>query len=66
MRQNLWAKMSGQSLPTATPVRQPAAASEVESATTARLAQLKDLGALRESGVLTDEEFESEKARILG
>lgn len=30
-----------------------------------RLAQLKQLGQLRESGVLTDEEFEREKQKIL-
>jgi hypothetical protein len=28
--------------------------------------QLKDLAALRDQGVLTDEEFETQKARILG
>jgi hypothetical protein len=31
-----------------------------------RLAQLKDLGALREQGVLTEDEFQAQKARILG
>jgi hypothetical protein len=31
-----------------------------------RVQQLKDLAALREQGVLTDAEFEAEKARILG
>ncbi|HRO31243.1 MULTISPECIES: SHOCT domain-containing protein [Micrococcaceae] len=31
-----------------------------------RLAQLKDLGALRDQGVLTDAEFQAQKARILG
>jgi hypothetical protein len=31
-----------------------------------KLAQLKDLGALREQGVLTDAEFETQKQRILG
>jgi hypothetical protein len=31
-----------------------------------RLAQLKDLGALREQGVLTEAEFQAQKARILG
>jgi hypothetical protein len=31
-----------------------------------RVQQLKDLAALKEQGVLTDEEFASEKARILG
>jgi hypothetical protein len=30
-----------------------------------RMQQLKDLGALKEQGVLTDEEFAAEKARIL-
>lgn len=30
-----------------------------------RLTQLKQLGELRETGVLTDAEFEAEKARIL-
>jgi hypothetical protein len=32
----------------------------------AKLAQLKELGTLREQGVLTDAEFEAQKARILG
>ena len=31
-----------------------------------RLAQLKQLGELKTSGILTDEEFAAEKARILG
>ena len=31
-----------------------------------RVQQLKDLGDLKAQGVLTDEEFASEKARILG
>ena len=31
-----------------------------------KLAQLKQLGELRESGVLTDAEFEAQKAQILG
>ena len=30
-----------------------------------RIAQLKDLASLKESGVLTDEEFAAEKAKIL-
>jgi hypothetical protein len=30
------------------------------------IAQLKELGELRSSGVLTDAEFEQQKARILG
>jgi Short C-terminal domain len=31
-----------------------------------RVQQLKDLAALKEQGVLTDQEFATEKARILG
>ena len=31
-----------------------------------RLEQLKELGALKQQGVLTEEEFAAEKARILG
>ena len=31
-----------------------------------RVQQLKDLAALKEQGVLTDQEFASEKARVLG
>jgi hypothetical protein len=31
-----------------------------------RITQLKELAALKEQGVLTDEEFAAEKARILG
>ena len=31
-----------------------------------RLRRLKDLGELRDAGVLTDEEFGAEKARVLG
>jgi hypothetical protein len=40
----------------------PAAAPAAES----RMDQLKSLGELKAQGVLTDEEFEAEKARILG
>lgn len=32
----------------------------------AKIAQLKDLGELKQSGVLTDAEFEAQKAKILG
>jgi hypothetical protein len=34
--------------------------------TTEKIEQLKQLGQLRESGILTDAEFESEKQKILG
>ena len=44
----------------APPAAAPAAAGE------SRIDQLKELGALKEQGVLNDAEFEAEKARILG
>ena len=42
------------------------AAPPPEDDMTSKLAQLKDLGALKEQGVLSDAEFEAQKARILG
>jgi Short C-terminal domain len=62
MRRNLWVKM------TATPDHQriqPETASPVASEADVRLDRLKSLGDLRVSGVLTEEEFERVKARIL-
>lgn len=60
LRRNLWADM------TKTPAR-PAAGDQTEpSEADVRLARLKELGELKASGVLTDEEFEREKARVLG
>jgi len=41
----------------------PAASAEVTADTTERL---KELGQLHEQGVLTDEEFAAEKAKVLG
>ena len=43
----------------------PQAAAPVSSGTDDKLAQLKELGELKESGVLTDAEFEAQKAKIL-
>ncbi len=63
MRQDLWVKM------TATPGRhqaQPIAAAQEKPATDLRLERLKTLGELRSTGVLSDDEFEREKAKILG
>ena len=47
--------------PAAAPPPAPAAA----SSSTDRIAQLKELGELRDSGVLTEDEFQQEKQRIL-
>jgi len=55
--------------PAAPAAAQPAAPAAPAAATPAepdRLAQLKDLTALRDAGALTDAEFEAEKQRILG
>ena len=43
----------------------PAAPAAPEDDMDAKLAQLKELGALKEAGVLTDFEFETQKNRIL-
>ncbi|HVA06988.1 MAG TPA: SHOCT domain-containing protein [Acidimicrobiales bacterium] len=43
----------------------PAAAASATSSASDRIAQLKELAGLRDSGALTQEEFDKEKARIL-
>jgi hypothetical protein len=63
MQQDLWAKMTAK--PGHPPIQTVATPQDQESDTDRRLAQLKELGELRASGVLTDDEFEREKARIL-
>ena len=60
---NRWAAQDASDYPQeqyAPPAAAPAAGGED------RVQQLKDLAALKEQGVLTDEEFAAEKARILG
>lgn len=44
----------------------PVAAAPAAPAETDTLAQLKELGELHSSGVLTDEEFAAQKAKLLG
>lgn len=64
MRHNLWAGMTKKpARPAPAPVR---SSQPQPSQDDLRLARLKELGELRASGVLTEEEFASEKARILG
>ena len=61
MRHDLWVKMTKTpetAAPTGQPVQSPFPGDS-------RIAQLKALGELRASGVLTEEEFAREKARIL-
>jgi hypothetical protein len=43
----------------------PPAAADTTSDATDRITQLKELAGLRDSGALTQEEFDKEKARIL-
>ena len=50
---------------TAPPPQPGAETTDPRSDTAARLAQLKELGALRDAGVLTDAEFEAQKGKIL-
>ena len=50
----------------APPPPQAAAPAPSDATTDDKLAQLKQLGELRESGVLTDAEFEATKLKILG
>ena len=52
-----------QQAPAAPPPSAPAAAAPGGDG---RLAQLQQLGELKQQGILTDEEFAAEKARILG
>ena len=61
---NRWAEQDAASQPqyAAPPPAAPAPAAGGED----RVQQLKDLADLKAQGVLTDEEFASEKARILG
>lgn len=55
-----WAAQDAEQAPP--PQAAPAAATP---GTDDKLAQLKELGALRDSGVLTPEEFDAQKAKIL-
>ena len=60
-----WAAQEQQQAPQQEYSEPPPPAEAPASDMEARLAQLKDLAALKEAGVLTDSEFEEQKARIL-
>jgi hypothetical protein len=61
MNQDLWAKMAPRH-----PAPQPQPSQQAEpSEVDVRLRRLRDLGELRDTGVLTEEEFVSMKAKIL-
>lgn len=59
------AKRGVQTAPTTQQTPPPAAAAPPADPTSDRLEQLKSLGELKQSGVLTDAEFEAQKAKIL-
>lgn len=67
-----WAAQEPPAQPVAAPAPPPPAPAPQPSATAPpadgmeqKLSHLRDLGALREQGVLTDAEFEAQKARVL-
>jgi len=57
-----------QALPAAAPADEPAApeAAAPEAAESAQVEQIKQLAALKDQGILTEEEFAASKAKILG
>jgi Short C-terminal domain len=60
-----WAEQDAtSSQASAPPAQAPVAAAPAEGDDT--IAKLKDLGELRDSGVLTEEEFAAQKAKLLG
>ena len=59
---NRWAEQDASAYPQEQYAPPPAPAAGGED----RVQQLKDLAALKEQGVLTEQEFAAEKARILG
>jgi len=64
MRHDLWVSMMGRpQRPAAQPEHEPVAQGDDPGRV---LALLKELGELRATGVLTEDEFEREKARLLG
>ena len=60
-----WSAQSAYPQPGYAPEPEPAA-SPPAAGGESRIEKLKDLAALKEQGVLTEEEFAAEKARILG
>jgi hypothetical protein len=60
-----WAEQEQQQAPPEPQYAPPPPAAPPPADMDAKLAQLKELGALKEAGVLTDFEFETQKNRIL-
>ena len=65
MRHDLWVQMLGRSEGSPSGSRAGEESPDADPVAV-RLANLRELGELRASGVLTEEEFAKEKARLLG
>jgi Short C-terminal domain len=63
---NRWAEQDAQSYQEPAPAPTAPAAPAPSAGGEDRVAQLKDLADLKAQGILTDQEFAAEKARILG
>jgi hypothetical protein len=63
---NRWAAQDAPAYPQQEYAAPPPAAAAPAAGGEDRVEQLKDLAALKEQGVLTEDEFAAEKARILG
>jgi len=61
-----WAEQDAQTNAQQQPVAPPPAAAPAAASMDDKLAQLEKLGALKAQGVLTDAEFEAQKAKLLG
>jgi len=59
-------QMAQQQYAQQTPPPPPAPAAPAASSMDDKIAQLKELGQLKDAGVLTEAEFEAQKAKILG
>jgi Short C-terminal domain len=60
-----WAAQEEQAAPPPPPAYAEPAPAEPEDTMDDKIAQLKELGSLRDAGVLTDAEFEAQKGKIL-
>jgi hypothetical protein len=61
-----WAKQEGQAYAEAPPQPQAPPAAAPAAAEPSMIDQLKELGELKEQGILTEEEFAAQKAKLLG
>jgi hypothetical protein len=60
------AAAQAQAAPAPAPAAEPAAPAAPEAAENSQIEELKQLAALKDQGILTEEEFTAKKAQILG